>query len=445
MIMANRAVKLIDALAGALVMAAFAAFGMLICAVFPLKKRRLGKSADVVQIYISIIDFRKSVLSTYKEDILIDGFIKKSLCFHMDFELEHDDKADISDGISMSVVSVHPDTFFARAGFRKLTACWVEIRTLCAMIRAAFREHATVVRAHDPHLLGFNALIISRLAGIPCIIQVCSNYELKDRQAKGLTCRPFMFKALERWFERFIMNSADMVLTDREHYRSFGIIPKNIPLTKYVNMGFFVDAIHYAPVLSRTSMRSSLGISQDTKVLLYVGRLCRVKYVLDLMSMFELCLKERTDIVLLLAGDGDLKDEMKARAGRGGFLDKVIFLDRVPQDKLPDLYYTADTVCFTSSGFTMIEAALAERCIIAYDFEWHDEFIGKNERGMLVPFGDCRMFAESVLKVLADESLRKDLGRLARGYALEHYTRAPSVEKERRAYKRLLGLEEGLS
>ena len=48
----------------------------------------------------------------------------------------------------------------------------------------------------------------------PFIVQICSNYELKDRSAKGLTFRPFRFKIVERWLERAMMRSADMVMTD---------------------------------------------------------------------------------------------------------------------------------------------------------------------------------------------------------------------------------------
>ncbi|MDD5438633.1 MAG: glycosyltransferase [Candidatus Omnitrophica bacterium] len=436
--MPGRAVKVLDTIAGLVIMAAFAAVSALVLVSLAGRKRQSSGPKDIVQLYISIIDFRKSVLSTYKEDILLDGFIKRSFCYHLDFDAAYDEKARITDDIIMTNVSVHPDSALTRAGFRKLMACIVEIKALGAMLKTAVREKVTVVRAHDPHLLGFNAFMIARIAAIPCIIQVCSNYELKDRQARGLTFGPFMYKAVERRFERFIMRHADLVLTDRDHYRAFGLIPKDIPGARYVNMGFFAGTDHYIPVTRRTDLKSGLGIPRDTKVLLYIGRLCRVKYTLDLLDMFERCLQKRNDITLAIAGDGDLKDAMITAARRKGIGDNVVFLDYVPQEKLKDLYFTADIVCFTSAGFTMIEAALAERCIIAYDFEWHYEFIGNNERGILVPFRDCRRFADEVLAALDDDARRRDLGRRARAHALKNYSRAPAIEKEQEAYRRLM-------
>ena len=92
----------------------------------------------------------------------------------------------------------------------------------------------------------------------------------------------------------------------------------------------------------------------------------------------------------------------------------------------------------------MIEAALAAKPIVAYDYEWHDEFIGKNERGILVPLGDCRRFAEEVVRLISDEALRRKYGQAARAYALENYSRESAVRKERDAYTGLLK-KKGLS
>jgi glycosyltransferase involved in cell wall biosynthesis len=169
-----------------------------------------------------------------------------------------------------------------------------------------------------------------------------------------------------------------------------------------------------------------------------VGRLEPVKYTQDLIKMFSICSKARNDLVLMIAGDGELKKGMKDAAALEGVRDAVVFLDRLPQEELKDLYITADVACFTSAGFTMIEAALAERCIIAYDFEWHSEFIGNNERGLLVPFGDTVKFAAAVLRAIGDRELRTMLGRNARDFALKNYSRRESINKEIGFYKTVL-------
>ncbi len=401
------------------------------------KKKKQKNYNDIIQLYITILDFRNSPLSAYKEAILLNGFIKRLYCYHFDFDEIKDENVRISNDIYMYNISVHPDNPFVKAGLRKTVACLVEIKTFFMMLKTIIQKNVNVIRAHDPHLLGFNAYVLSRLTNIPFIVQICSNYELKDRKAKGITFGPFIFQNLEKWFEQSIMRSSDMIMTDREHYRSFGLIPKDIPEEKYANVGFFVDSVHYIPPDSRQNLRNDLNIPSNKKILLYVGRFSKVKYPLDLLKMLQRCLEMRKDIILVVAGKGLLEDQMKKMVYENKIDDYVLFLEKLPQDKIKDLYYTADIVCFTSAGFTMIEAALAQKCIVAYDFEWHSEFIGKNERGILVPFGDYCKFAEEVLRVIEDFRLREKLGKEARSYALKHYLRKDSVEREIGFYKKL--------
>ena len=431
----NVLVKIFDS-AASLVLAGFflSAIGVILL-ISKLTKEKPRRIKEIVQLYITIADFRKSVISTHRDDVLLHGFVDKNFIYYFDFESKRDERVKLDEDTYLNSASVHPDNLLTRAGLIRTMAFFVELKTFLMMYRTVLKEGVNVIRAQDPHLLGFNAYLLSRLLKVPFMVQVCSNYELKDRQAKKLAFRPFMFQAIERRFERAIMRSADMVVTDREHYRSFGLIPKDIPAERYGNMGFFVNEAHYAPPESRKNLRDDLGIPADKAIFLYVGRLCEVKYPLDLIRMFALCLRKRDDIVLLIAGDGVLMEDMKRMSEENNIKDNVVFLQSLQQHELRDLYHTADVVCFTSAGFTMIEAALAEKCIVAYDFEWHNEFIGDNERGILVPFGDYDKFAQEALRALEDAGLRRRLGVSARAYALKNYMREGSIEKEIMFYR----------
>ena len=325
--MLKRIIKFCDFIIGASVALVFLSLAVAASAVFRFKKAGQKNIKEINQLYISIIDFRDSVLSSYKDDILLDGFLNKSLCYHFDFDKTKDDCSYIAKNIYMCNASVHPEGAFTRIGLRRTAACFVEARTFIMMLATLKKEGINIIRAHDPHLLGFNAYLLSRFTKTPFIVQVCSNYEIKDRQARGLTFRPFLFKTVERRFERAIMRASDLVLTDREHYRSFGLIPADIPDEKYGNMGFFVSDVHYAPPSTRKDLRGELNISPEKKIILYVGRLEEVKYPLDLVKMFALCLKKGRDLKLAIAGDGALRDKMERMSVEGGFRDSVIFME----------------------------------------------------------------------------------------------------------------------
>jgi len=431
-------IKLLDFTVSAIAFSLFLALALLASVSRFFKKPPHAKNG-IIQLYISIVDFRKSVVSGIREDILLDGFIKKCFSYHFDFDGEPDASGDIGSGVFVNNVNVYPRGALRACGFRKTAALIVVIKSFFSMLDVVRTERVNVIRAQDAHLLGFLAYLLSRFSGAPFIVQICSNYELKDRGAKGLAFRPFLFPSVERFFERALMRRSDMILTDRKHYREFGVIPGDIPEEKYVNMGFFVDKSHYAGPETGKSLHREFGIKNGTQIVLYAGRLSPVKYPVDLVRMFAKVVSERPDTVLVIAGEGTLEKDMRELAHERGFCEKIKFLGRVSHDKMRDLYLASDVAAFTSAGFTLIEAALAGKAVVAYDFEWHGEFIGKNERGLLVPFGDYEKFAESVLQVLEDESLRKSLGKAAREYALAHYGREEAVAKEKELYSRLLG------
>lgn len=191
----------------------------------------------IIELYLTIDNWRKSHHSDIANLLLLEGFKKKVFGYHLDFDDNAEDWAGwLNKNVHLRNIKVHK-------GPRRIGAAIVGIRTFFSMLKTMRRERVNIIRAQDPHFLGINAWILSRLTDTPFIVQICSNYEVKDRRAKGLAFKPFMFQWVERRVERAIMRAADMVLTDREHYRKVGLIPKDIE--RYGNMGFFVSDNHY--------------------------------------------------------------------------------------------------------------------------------------------------------------------------------------------------------
>jgi glycosyltransferase involved in cell wall biosynthesis len=116
-----------------------------------------------------------------------------------------------------------------------------------------------------------------------------------------------------------------------------------------------------------------------------------------------------------------------------------LFLGNKSPGELADLYATADLLLAPHGGVTLVEAALAARPIVAYDFDWHSEFLEDGVMGFLAKFKDVEELARLSAKLLDDEPLRKRFGENARRRALEGYGRADSLRRERMIYEELLG------
>src|SRR5205823_13305599 len=98
----------------------------------------------------------------------------------------------------------------------------------------------------------------------------------------------------------------------------------------------------------RLLARRRLGISQDGRAILWVGRMVPVKG-LDVLLAACAELRDRGEAFhLYLAGDGPLRTFLETDVRRRGLGEMVSFLGARPQDELPDWYRAADVTVLPS-------------------------------------------------------------------------------------------------
>lgn len=94
--------------------------------------------------------------------------------------------------------------------------------------------------------------------------------------------------------------------------QQFEVINNAIELDKYVKDNAL-----------RQSIRAKYNIADDTKVVGFCGRFCKQKNVFFLLKAFAKI--KRKDIVLMMIGDGELKDKLQNYANRLGINNRVIW------------------------------------------------------------------------------------------------------------------------
>lgn len=121
-----------------------------------------------------------------------------------------------------------------------------------------------------------------------------------------------------------------------------------------------------------------------------------------------------------------------------GLNDSVFFLGSKKNHDLINIFSTADVLLAPHGGLTLVESALASTPIVAYDFDWHSEFLEDGKMGYLVPFRDSEEMARRAVNILSDEGLHARMSDYCRTVALERCSRYRSVENERKVYEELL-------
>jgi glycosyltransferase involved in cell wall biosynthesis len=331
--------------------------------------------------------------------------------------------------------SQHPPTRLFAWGLRKTNSLWAEVTLLWTLYRRGKEEGVHLVYAQDPHLLGLTGFVLAKLLWVPFVLHIIQNYDISARATQGLAFPPFRFQWLERGFERFLLRRADLVLGGWDHHVHYALA-QGAPLGRTHTLRIFAEEDHYKDPSERRDIKQELGLEGKT-IIFTVGRLHPVKYPEDLLYVLEPLLAARKDVVFCIAGDGVARPKMEALCRELGIKDQVRFLGVKTQQELVDLYATTDVVAFTHAGTTLLEAALAGAAIIAYDHDWAPDFLGCDERGLIVPFRDLDAFRLGVERLLDDPDLRENLGGGARLYALEHFNKPMAMRVGPRIYEKL--------
>lgn len=181
----------------------------------------------------------------------------------------------------------------------------------------------------------------------------------------------------------------------------------------------------------RAALREELGLGERV-TFLYIGQLIRRKGVDVLLDAFAMARRERPNIALVIAGEGQLEGELRMQARRLG-LDDVHFVGHRGYGELPGSYAAADVVVLPSRsevwGLTVNEALAAARPVICSDAcgAAHDLVIGR-PTGWVARAGSVGELAARLREAAAlpAAELRR-VGQEAQAFALRHCSLEASV------------------
>ena len=275
------------------------------------------------------------------------------------------------------------------------------IRTLRRLARGADVIHAHGLRA------GALAVLATRgLRGRPRVVVTLHNLPVGSRAVR----------AVSGVLERLVSRGADAVL---------GVSTDLVELARGRGATVTARALVPAPprpdvTRSPAQVRADLGVSDDTRLVVTVGRLAPQKG-LDTLCDAAAVLATRSAsrrVVWVVAGDGPLRKQVQAAIDSRGL--PVVLLGF--RDDAPDLLAAADVVASTAvwegQPIWLQEALGLGAAIVATDAGGTQEVTG--DAAVLVPVGDSVALAQAVDGLLADDGRRRALSdaALARAAAL---------------------------
>ncbi|MBV8574691.1 MAG: glycosyltransferase [Acetobacteraceae bacterium] len=203
-----------------------------------------------------------------------------------------------------------------------------------------------------------------------------------------------------------------------------------------VDQGWPAHRVHYLPNFAedlagaRPVSRASLGIPDNAKVLLALGRLHRNKGFDILIRALPMI----TGIHTVIAGEGPERAALGNLAVRAGVSDRL----HLPgwRTDSASLLATADVLVCPSRheplGNVVIEAWSAGCPVVAADSQGPTELIRSGHDGVLVPKDDPGALARAVSGLLDDAAIARSLAEAGRARFQTEFTEAPVVARWRR-------------
>ncbi|MCS6841789.1 MAG: glycosyltransferase family 4 protein [Roseiflexus sp.] len=307
--------------------------------------------------------------------------------------------------------------------------------SLRALLHLTRRYQFDLIHAHWVLPNGAPALIAARLRRLPLVVSLHGSD---------------VYLAYKGWI---------LALSAAAVFRSAGAITAcsrdlcqravrlGAPPERTIIIPYGVDAHAFRPdPRAGVQVRAELNLPPDTPLILAMGRMVYKKgftYLLDAMPHIRALHPRAT---LVLAGYGDLYDELKERARRLGVEEAVILPGRLPRDRAAHYVAAADVYVVPSvrddagnvDGLpnTLLEGMGAARPIVATCTAGIPDIMADGVHGLLVPERNPAALADAIARLLDNRDLAARLGEAARRRVLEELSWDATAARFEEAYRR---------
>lgn len=154
-------------------------------------------------------------------------------------------------------------------------------------------------------------------------------------------------------------------------------------------------------------------------VVLFLGLICEAKGTFDLLATVPTVLSRVPDARFVIAGNGEV-DRLRAEAERLGVADRVTIPGWIRGDDKLKALADAGVLCLPSYAeglpVCVLEAMACGLPVVSTPIAGIPEAVRDGRTGYLVPPGDRAALADRLVRLLADDGLRRRMGE--RGLAL---------------------------
>jgi glycosyltransferase involved in cell wall biosynthesis len=282
---------------------------------------------------------------------------------------------------------------------------------LLDVLEFAERQQYDVIHVSTPGPMGLVGLLVAAMLRVPCLGTYHTDF---PAYAQDLTGDHRVVRGATQYMQWFFRRLTRVFARSREYMASLqGLL---IPSNRIALIHPAVDRDKFNPARRDEAIWQRLNIPQQHR-LLYAGRVSLEKNMPLLAESFRRLCQRRTDVALVIAGDGPFRKQLQSQlAGLPAH-----FLGFQDDAALATLYASSDLFLFPSRtdtlGQVVLEAQSSGLPPLVTEEGGPKETIVDNVTGLVLPPTDAAAWADAIDELLNDPARRATMSRIAAEHA----------------------------
>ncbi|MGE5610146.1 MAG: glycosyltransferase [Bacillota bacterium] len=278
---------------------------------------------------------------------------------------------------------------------------------LLDVLQWADQQQFDAIHVSTPGPMGLCGYLVAKMLHVPLLGTYHTDF---PAYVETLTGDHRIARGVSSYMQWFYTRLDKVLARSREYrasLRSFGIVPEKLSLIPPS-----VDTHKFNPSHADPSLWQTLGI-QEPHRLLYAGRLSLEKNLSMLVEIFHTLCQTRTDVALIIAGDGPYRPTMQNDLRQL----PAHFLGMVDDTRLAKLYASSDLLLFPSRtdtlGQAVLEAQASGLVSLVSDEGGPQELVDDEITGLILPATDPSRWVHAITQLLDDPPRRLQMSRTA--------------------------------
>lgn len=306
--------------------------------------------------------------------------------------------------------------------------------------RLAVELKVDAIHAHSPSLNGLAAAQAAKDLPMPWVYEL-RYYEEDAAVDRGKTRYNSLRYRMAQRLEQSALEQANRVTTISHALRA-DLIRRGISAEKIFEIPNGVDTEFFQPREPDAELIAKHQLAGHV-VIGFIGSFYFYEGLETLVEAVKLLLNERRDVKLLLAGEGEAEQGLRARLP-DDLRDHFIFAGKVPHDQVRSYYSVMDILVYPrvksrltelTTPLKPLEAMAMARVVVGSEVGGLRELVLDGGTGFLVEASNAPALARQLAYLATSQSARREVGKLARDFVVRERTWEKIVKRYQEVYR----------